>query len=157
MTEQDLIGPVKHERQHFAHMASDDGQPRMLLERSGKGEPEYVDRDLRMPSEDPRTQQSASVARQAGLIAVKNRLRSKVRVDIDRNVKLRGPREDRRIARIVEKAPFGSAVDHHATETKLEDSSIESVGRRFRRADRKMSETGKTVRRLAWSPTAPER
>jgi hypothetical protein len=46
----DLVNARQHHRQHFTHVADDEPQPRVPIQRPRKHHAKHVDRRLRMPS-----------------------------------------------------------------------------------------------------------
>jgi hypothetical protein len=46
----DLVNARQHHRQHFTHVADDEPQPRVPIQRPSKHHAKHVDRRLRMPS-----------------------------------------------------------------------------------------------------------
>ena len=68
------VATVHHRRQAFAHVADDDLQLAMTVERAGKHQPQRVDRDLLMPAPAGQRQQPAGAVRQVVIVGLAHRL-----------------------------------------------------------------------------------
>ena len=131
-----LVGARHHHRQHLAHVADDEFQPPMPVERTRQDQAQDLNGGLRMPAPAGHLQHAARTIRQIGVVGVPDGLGRQMRMDVDRNIELHRARQQRLIAGMVEKAALGGAVDERAEEAQLPDRANEFARCRIRRLHR---------------------
>ena len=118
----------------------------MLVERAGDDHAQQMHGGLRMPAPAGGFQYARGAFGQAGEVGEAHRLRRDVRMNVDRNVELDRGGEQLVVARIVEEAAFGRAVDHGAEKAELLDRAAQLDGDGVRVLHRQIGEAGKAVR-----------
>ena len=126
-----LVDASQHHRQHFAHVADDELEPADAGRASrpapcaARGSPSpNASPSRRLPARGPRP------ARQIGVIGLPHRLGRQVRMDVDRHVELDRRREQAVVARVIEEAALGRAVDQRAEEAQVLDARARARRRR---------------------------
>ena len=80
---------------------------------------QQMDGGLRMPAPARRFQHTARARLQVGVVGLPHGLGRQVRMDVDRHVEIDGRRQQAVVARMIEEAAFGRAVDERADEAQL--------------------------------------
>ncbi len=142
---ENLVEAGHHHRQHLAHVTDDELEAGMAVERAGEHHAEHVDSGFRMPAPAGCLEHAARARLQIGVIGLPHCLRRKVRVDVDRHVEVHGRREQAFIARVIEEAAFGRAVDERADEAQLLHGAHELAGGGIRALHRQDGEPGEAI------------
>src|SRR6516165_524472 len=103
-------------------------------------------RCFRVPTPARGFEHAIRAIRQAGEISLADRLRWNVRVDIDRYIKFDCGSEQRIVARMIEEAAFGCAVDHAADEAEFFDRALELDTRRIGSLHWQAGKAGEPIR-----------
>ena len=127
-----LVDARHHHRQHLAHVADDELELGMLVERAGEHHAEQMDRGLRMPAPAGGLEHALRAFGRSGVVGLPHGSGRQVRMDVDRHVEFDGRGEQSVIARMIEETALGGAVDQRAEKrssfTRARSSAAQASG-----------------------------